>query len=81
MHPHGLGKRLYTKTDLAIYGPVLSVSRLSIMYRQKMDFSSCAQMVGFPKSSHKCESLGKYILYYFGHEIFQCQIKKGQDLS
>ena len=25
---------------------------VSIMYRQKMDFSSCAWMVGFPKFGH-----------------------------
>ena len=25
-----------------------------ITYRQKMDFSSCVYMVGFPKYSHKC---------------------------
>ena len=25
-----------------------------IMYRQKMDFSSCVYMVGFPKYGHIC---------------------------
>ena len=27
---------------------------VSIMYRQKIDFSSCAWMVGFPKFGHIC---------------------------
>jgi len=50
-----VGKKLSVKADL-IYSNYVTVSgqylSVAIIISNKMDFNSCAYMVGFPKSSH-----------------------------
>ena len=75
MHPrgHSIGKKPSVKADLAIYCLVLGgvsgqCTSVSIMYRQKIDFSSCAWMVGFPKFGHICNSMGSSEIWDKYHE-------------
>jgi len=54
--PDRVGKKLSVKADLLIYSSCVTVSgqclSVAIITSNKMDFNSCAYMVGFPKSSH-----------------------------